>query len=302
MIRTAAVTKRYGPVLAVDRVDLSVDEGDRYGLLGPNGSGKTTLVRMLLGLVFATSGEIELCDRPVPSGLSAVLASVGALVEGPAAYGHLNGRTNLALIDAAGPGGDRRTRRHRVDTALEQVGLGGIDRRPVRAYSLGMRQRLGIAAALLRRPRLLILDEPSNGLDPRGIREIRDLLITLNQQGTTVFLSSHLLSEVDQLCTRVGVLDRGRLVLQEELATLHAPTGRILVRSPDAGQALSLLDGRVDSHHGDLLLVRHDDAATLNALLVGHGIRVEEITPERRGLEQIVLEVTSASSDRVEAA
>jgi ABC-2 type transport system ATP-binding protein len=302
MIRTTAVTKRYGPVLAVDRVDLSVAEGDRYGLLGPNGSGKTTLVRMLLGLVFATSGEIELCGRPVPSGLSAVLASVGALVEGPAAYGHLNGRTNLALIDAAGPGGDRRTRRRRVDAALEQVGLDGIDRRPVRAYSLGMRQRLGIAAALMRRPRLLILDEPTNGLDPRGIREIRDLLIALNQQGTTVFLSSHLLSEVDQLCTRVGVLDRGRLVLQEELATLHAPTGRILIRSPDAGQALSLLDGRVDSHRGDVLLVRHDDAATLNALLVGHGIRVEEITPERRGLEQIVLEVTSASSDRVEAA
>jgi ABC-2 type transport system ATP-binding protein len=302
MIHTSAVTKRYGAVLAVDRVDLSVAEGDRYGLLGPNGSGKTTLVRMLLGLVFASSGSIELLGRPVPRGLSAGLPSVGALVEGPAAYGHLNGRTNLALIDAAGPGGDRRTRRQRVDTALEQVGLGGIDRRPVRAYSLGMRQRLGIAAALLRRPRLLILDEPTNGLDPRGIREIRDLLIALNQQGTTVFLSSHLLSEVDQLCTRVGVLDRGRLVLQEELATLHAPTGRIAVRSPDAGQALSLLDGRVELHVGEELLVRHDDAAALNALLVGHGIRVEEITAERRGLEQIVLEVTSASSDRVEAA
>jgi ABC-2 type transport system ATP-binding protein len=302
MIRTSGVTKRYGPVLAVDRVDLSVAVGDRYGLLGPNGSGKTTLVRMLLGLVFATSGSIEVLGRPVPRGLGGVLASVGALVEGPAAYGHLSGRTNLALIDAAGPGGDRRSRRQRVDTALEQVGLGGIDRRPVRAYSLGMRQRLGIAAALLRRPRLLILDEPTNGLDPRGIREIRDLLIALNQQGTTVFLSSHLLSEVDQLCTRVGVLDRGRLVLQEELTTLHAPTGRIEVRSPDAERALSLLDGRVEFHGGDRLLVRHPDAAALNALLVGHGLRVEEIAPERRGLEQIVLEVTSASSDRVEAA
>jgi ABC-2 type transport system ATP-binding protein len=288
-------------VLAVDRVDLAVAEGDRYGLLGPNGSGKTTLVRMLLGLVFATSGEIELLGRPVPRGLPDVLPAVGALVEGPAAYGHLSGRANLALIDAAGPAGPRRTRPSRVDTVLERVGLGGIDRRPVRAYSLGMRQRLGLAAALLRRPRLLILDEPTNGLDPRGIREIRDLLIELNQQGTTVFLSSHLLSEVDQLCTRVGVLDRGRLVLQEQLATLRAPTGRVAVRSPDAATALSLLDGRVEHRDGDELLVRHDDPAALNALLVGHGLRVEQIGPERRGLEQIVLEVTSASSDRVEA-
>src|SRR5262249_32508760 len=188
MIRTTSLTKRYGPVLAVDGVDLAVAEGDRYGLLGPNGSGKTTLVRMLLGLVYATSGEIELLGQPVPRGLPAVLPAVGALVEGPSAYGHLSGRVNLRLVDAAGPGGDRRTRTSRVDNALEQVGLGGIDNRPVRAYSLGMRQRLGLAGALLRRPRLLILDEPTNGLDPRGIREIRDLLTALNEQGTTVFL------------------------------------------------------------------------------------------------------------------
>jgi ABC-2 type transport system ATP-binding protein len=301
MIRTFRLTKRYGPVLAVDGVDLAVAEGDRYGLLGPNGSGKTTLVRMLLGLVYATSGEIELLDQPVPRGLHHVLPSVGALVEGPSAYGHLSGRVNLRLIDAAGPGSDRRTRASRVDSSLEQVGLGGIDNRPVRAYSLGMRQRLGLAAALLRKPRLLILDEPTNGLDPRGIREIRDLLTALNEEGTTVFLSSHLLSEVDQLCTRVGVLDRGRLVLQEELATLRAPTGRVVIRSPDAASAMSLLDGRVENLAGDRLVVRHTDPAALNALLVDHGVRVEEIGPERRDLEQIVLEVTSTSSDRVEA-
>jgi ABC-2 type transport system ATP-binding protein len=293
MIRTRAVTKRYGQVIAVDEVDLAVAEGDRYGLLGPNGSGKTTLV-------YATSGDIELLGRPVPRGLAHVLPAVGAIVEEPAAYGHLSGRTNLALIDAAGPGGDRRTRRSRVDTVLEQVGLGGIDRRPVRAYSLGMRQRLGIAAALLRRPRLLILDEPTNGLDPRGIREIRDLLIALNGEGTTVFLSSHLLSEVDHLCTHVGVLDRGRLVLQDELATLRAPTGRVVVRSPDAATAVSLLDGRVESRTADRFVVREADAASLNALLVRHGVRVDEIGPERRGLEQIVLDVTTRSADRVD--
>ena len=298
MIRTAAVTKRFGPIVAVDGVDLDVREGDRYGLLGPNGSGKTTLVRMLLGLVFATSGRIEVLDRPVPRRVKEVLPQVGALVEGPAGYPHLSGRTNLRLFDAAGPGGARRTRRHRVDEALERVGLGGIDARPLRAYSLGMRQRLGLAATLLRTPRLLILDEPTNGLDPRGMREIRDLLAELNAAGTTVFLSSHLLFEVEQLCTRVGIVDRGRLVLQEDLAALQAPTGRVVVRSPDAARAAAVLDGRVEQQEADQLIVRHADSAQVNALLVGEGLRVTEIGPERRSLEEIVLDVTTTSSDR----
>ena len=298
MIRTAAVTKRFGPIVAVDGVDLDVREGDRYGLLGPNGSGKTTLVRMLLGLVFATSGRIEVLDRPVPRRVKEVLPQVGALVEGPAGYPHLSGRTNLRLFDAAGPGGARRTRRHRVDEALERVGLGGIDARPLRAYSLGMRQRLGLAATLLRTPRLLILDEPTNGLDPRGMREIRDLLAELNAAGTTVFLSSHLLFEVEQLCTRVGIVDRGRLVLQEDLAALQAPTGRVVVRSPDAARAAALLDGRVEQQEADQLIVRHAHSAQVNALLVGEGLRVTEIGPERRSLEEIVLDVTTTSSDR----
>ena len=298
MIRTEAVTKRFGPVLAVDGVDLDVREGDRYGLLGPNGSGKTTLVRLLLGLVFATSGRIEVLGRPVPRRVREVLPEVGALVEGPAGYAHLSGRTNLALFDAAGPGRARRTRRKRVDEALERVGLGGIDGRPLRAYSLGMRQRLGLAAALLRTPRLLILDEPTNGLDPRGMREIRDLLAQLNAAGTTVFLSSHLLFEVEQLCSRVGIVDRGRLVLQDELDKLRAPTGRVVVSSPDAARAAALLDGRVERRDGDRLTIRHADSAQLNALRVGVGLRVAEIRPERRSLEQIVLDVTTTSSDR----
>jgi ABC-2 type transport system ATP-binding protein len=298
MIRTDAVTKRFGPVLAVDGVDLDVREGDRYGLLGPNGSGKTTLVRLLLGLVFATSGRIEVLGRPVPRRVKEVLPEVGALVEGPAGYAHLSGRTNLGLFDAAGPGGARRTRRKRVDEALERVGLGGIDARPLRAYSLGMRQRLGLAAALLRTPRLLILDEPTNGLDPRGMREIRDLLAQLNAAGTTVFLSSHLLFEVEQLCSRIGIVDRGRLVLQDELDKLRAPTGRVIVSSPDAARAAALLDGRVERRDGDRLTIRHADSAQLNALLVGVGLRVAEIGPERRSLEQVVLDVTTTSSDR----
>jgi ABC-2 type transport system ATP-binding protein len=300
MIVTRGLTKRYGRIVAVDGVDLDVREGDRYGFLGPNGSGKTTLVRLLLGLVYATSGEIEVLGKRVPAQTRAVLPTIGALVEGPAAYPHLSGRRNLSLIDAAGPGGRRRTRRHRIEDALEQVGLAGVDRRPVRAYSLGMRQRLGLAAALLRAPRLLILDEPTNGLDPSGIREIRDLLIRLNEAGTTVFLSSHLLSEVEQLCTRVGIVDRGRLVVQDELATLRAPTGHVLVETPDAARVASLLDGQVVARDGERLVIRHPDPADLNATLVHDGIRVSAIGEQRRTLEDVMLEVTGHGSDRLE--
>jgi ABC-type multidrug transport system ATPase subunit len=299
MIVTRSVTKSFGAVLAVDSVDLDVRAGDRYGLLGPNGSGKTTLVRMLLGLVYATRGEIEMLGKPVPRKVNEILPDVGALVEEPAAYPHLSGRANLSLFDAAGRGGSRRTRRQRIDDALEQVGLGSIDRRPVKAYSLGMRQRLGLAAALVRRPRLLILDEPGNGLDPRGIRDFRQLLIDLNATGTTVFLSSHLLGEVELLCTRVGVLDRGRLVLQKDLADIQAPTGRVIVDSPDAARAAALLNGRVEASEGSRLVVRHDDPAALNARLVAEGIRVTEMAVHRRSLEEVVLEITSAGSDQV---
>jgi ABC-type multidrug transport system ATPase subunit len=302
MIVTRALTKRYGRTLAVDAVDLAVREGDRYGFLGPNGSGKTTLVRMLLGLVYATSGEIEVLGKPVPKRVAEVLPQVGALVEGPAAYPHLSGRRNLALLDAAGRGGGRRTRRRRIDDALEQVGLGAVDQRPVKAYSLGMRQRLGLAGALLRKPRLLILDEPTNGLDPQGIKEIRELLTELNAGGTTVFLSSHLLAEVEQLCTRVGVVDRGRLVLEEDLDTLRAATGRVVVGTPDAVAAAAVLDGQLEARDGDRLVIRHGDPAALNALLVEAGVRVTSIHAEQRTLEQVVLDVTGPGSDRFGAA
>jgi len=304
VITTRALTKRYGTITAVRSVDLDVREGDRYGLLGPNGSGKTTLVRMLLGLVYATSGEIEVLGRRMPGHAREVLPQVGALIEEPAAYPHLSGRANLTLLDAAGPqvpGGRaaRRTRRQRVDEALEQVGLAGVGRRPVKAYSLGMRQRLGLAAALIRRPRLLVLDEPGNGLDPRGIRDLRELLTGLNEAGVTVFLSSHLLAEVEQLCTRVGVLDGGRLVLQDDLAALRAPTGRIVLDTPDTDQAAALLDGRVEHRDGQRLLVRCEDAAAVNARLVGAGLRVSSIGPQQRTLEEIVLSVTGSGSDQV---
>jgi ABC-2 type transport system ATP-binding protein len=300
LIITRSLTKRFGTVTAVSSVDLDVRAGDRYGLLGPNGSGKTTLVRMLLGLVYATSGEIEVLGARIPRQAGRVLRDVGALVEGPAAYSNLSGRANLKLLDAAGPRGDRRTRRRRIEEALDQVGLGGVDRRPVKTYSLGMRQRLGLAAALVRRPRLLILDEPGNGLDPHGIRDTRQLLLDLSADGVTIFLSSHLLAEVEQQCTRVGILDHGRLVLQQDLATLRQPTGRILVESPDAGRIAALLDGQVERRDGVHLVVRHADAAALNQRLVGEGIRVASIGPQHRTLEDVVLEVTGSGDDQVD--
>jgi ABC-2 type transport system ATP-binding protein len=298
MIETRDVTKRFGRVEAVREVSLDVREGDRYGLLGPNGSGKSTLVRMLLGLVYATSGSISVLGQPIPKHAGRVLPDIGAMVEEPAAYPHLSGRANLRLLDAAGPAGPRRTRRRRVDEALEQVGLAGIDRRPVRAYSLGMRQRLGLAAALVRHPRLLILDEPTNGLDPRGIRDIRELLVSLNHSGVTIFLSSHLLPEVSALCTRVGILDSGQLVLQDDLAALQQPTGRVLIKTDNPERAMAALDGQVEHRSGHDLVVRSSDPASLNARLVAAGVRVSSLSEQRRTLEDIVLEVTGAGSDQ----
>jgi len=297
VIRTEGLTKRFGRLVAVDGLDLDVREGDLFGFLGPNGSGKTTTVRMLLGLVFATSGRIEVLGRPMPGAAREVLAQVGSLVEGPAFYPHLSGRANLALFDAAGPG-SRPDRRRRVEDALARVGLDGVGRRPVRAWSTGMRQRLGLAAALLRGPRLLVLDEPTNGLDPHGMREVRDLLVELVKGGTTVFLSSHLLAEVELVCTRAAIVDRGRLVAQDRVDALLGPTGRVLVTTPDVGAAADLaaaLPGvRPGERRPDRLAVHLDGTApeALNRRLVDGGVRVRELVVERPTLEDVFLRLT----------
>jgi len=296
VIETAGLTKRYGrDVLAVDGLDLAVPEGARFGFLGPNGSGKTTTVRMLLGLVYATSGTVRVLGEPIPKHGTRVLQHVGALVEGPAFVPHLDGRRNLTLLDAAGPGGDKRTRTARIDEVLAQVRLDDVGHRPVKAYSLGMKQRLGLAAALLRRPRLLVLDEPTNGLDPAGIREVRDLLGVLNEAGTTVFLSSHLLAEVEQLCTTAAIVHKGRLVAQDDVRTLLAPTGRVRVATPDGAAARGVLDGRVVGvEHDGRLVVRLDgqEPAALNAMLVAAGVPVAELVVERPTLEDVFLRLT----------
>lgn len=243
-IETRGLTKRFGHQLAVNAVDLAVPHGAVFGFLGPNGSGKTTTIRMLLGLAAASAGTVNVLGRDMPGGLHEVLPRVGALVEGPAFYPFLSGTANLHRLDAASRHSDPATRKARVHRALERVGLGQAAGKRVHAYSLGMKQRLGIANALLSPRELLILDEPTNGLDPQGTREVRSLVRSLAGEGATVFVSSHLLAEVDQLCTHAAVMSAGRLVAQAPLAELRQAGGaRMRLVTPDAAQARAVLAG-----------------------------------------------------------
>nr|WP_229814214.1 ABC transporter ATP-binding protein [Streptomyces thermoviolaceus] len=304
VIRTHALTKRYrGGQLAVDRLDLTVPEGSVFGFLGPNGSGKTTTIRMLLGLIGPTSGTAHVLGRPVPRAARTVLPQVGALIEGPALYGFLSGRDNLLRYDAADPTADPRTRTARVDAALDRVGLTAAAGKKATAYSLGMKQRLGLAAALLRPRRLLVLDEPTNGLDPQGMREIRSLVRQLASDGTTVFVSSHLLDEIEQMCTHAAVMAHGRLVAQgpvPELAT--GVRGRLVVTTPDAGEAARVLK---EQGVGDLVVtgdrvsgqVPERDLAEVNAALVTAGVRVRGFGVERASLEDAFVALTGEGFD-----
>ena len=223
-VATAGLTKRFGRQVAVDAIDLQVPDGAVYGFLGPNGSGKTTTIRMLLGLVTPSAGTVRMLGRPMPGGAGSVLPRVGALVEGPAFHPYLSGRANLARLDAADLTSDPRTSRLRVDAALDRVGLLAAAAKKYRAYSLGMRQRLAIGSCLLRSRDLLVLDEPTNGLDPQGTREVRSLVASLADDGATVLVSSHLLSEVEQMCSHVGVMHVGRLVVQGTVAEVRSGT------------------------------------------------------------------------------
>ena len=219
---TRGLSKRFGSRLAVDGLDMVVPRGAVYGFLGPNGSGKTTTIRMLLGLVEPTSGTRSLLGHAIPREASRALPQVGALVEGPAFHPYLSGRSNLARLDAADLWSDPRTARTRIDAALDRVGLLATAGKRYRAYSLGMRQRLAIAASLLTPRELLVLDEPTNGLDPQGTREVRHLVASLAEDGATVLISSHLLSEVEQICSHLGIMSDGRLVAQ---GTVHELRG-----------------------------------------------------------------------------
>lgn len=243
-ITTAGLTKRFGDVAAVDSIALDVPVGSVFGFLGPNGSGKTTTIRMLLGLIVPSAGTWSLLGESMPAAAGSTLGRVGALIEGPAFYPWLSGHDNLARFDAAGPDGQRSTRRQRIATALARVGLSAAAGKKYKAYSLGMRQRLGLASALMRPRDLLVLDEPTNGMDPQGTREIRILIRELASEGTTVFLSSHLLSEVEQVCTHAAVMSQGRLLAQGTMRDLRAAgVARLRVEVDDPAAAARILTG-----------------------------------------------------------
>jgi ABC-type multidrug transport system ATPase subunit len=240
-VHTDGLTKRFGQQVAVDALGLAVPRGAVYGFLGPNGSGKTTTIRMLLGLVEPTAGHRSLLGLPLPHRAGEALPRVGSLVEGPAFHPYLSGRSNLARLDAADAMADPRTAARRIDAALDRVGLLAAARKRYRAYSLGMRQRLAIAAALLAPRELLVLDEPTNGLDPQGTREVRSLIGSLASDGTTVLVSSHLLAEVEQICSHLGVMREGRLVAQGTVSEVRGagPTlVRVQTRQPEAAAAV----------------------------------------------------------------
>ncbi|MFE9453647.1 ABC transporter ATP-binding protein [Streptomyces sp. NPDC006739] len=304
VIDTRGLTKRYrGGQLAVDGLDLTVPAGSVFGFLGPNGSGKTTTIRMLMGLIEPTSGTARVLGHPMPRATRAVLPQVGALIEGPALYGFLSGRDNLLRYDAADPTADPRTRRVRVSAALDRVGLTAAAAKKAKAYSLGMKQRLGLAAALLQPRRLLVLDEPTNGLDPQGMREIRGLVRELAADGTTVFLSSHLLDEIEQVCTHAAVMARGRLIIQGAVADLAAEArGRLVVVTPDPGEAARVLK---EQGVGDVVVAGdrvtgeppERDLAEVNAALVTAGVRVRGFALERASLEDAFVALTGEGFD-----
>ena len=306
-IRTEGLTKRFGSQLAVNGVDLRVPSGAVFGFLGPNGSGKTTTIRLLLGLASASSGEIEVLGRRMPDDLAAVLPEVGALVEGPGFYPYLSGAANLYRLDAADGHATSVTRRARVQTALERVGLSHAAGKKVKAYSLGMKQRLGIANALLIPRRLLVLDEPTNGLDPQGTREVRSLIRLLAGEGTTIFVSSHLLAEIEQICTDAAVMSVGRLVAQGTLSELRGVGGaRVRLESPDRNAAIAVFTrfGMTVAEPGpdgtELLAsfgTLEPAPDTVVAALVEAHVRVFSFTVERPSLEQRFVDLTGEGFD-----
>jgi ABC-2 type transport system ATP-binding protein len=298
-IATSGLTKRFrGGQVAVDSIGLAVPRGCVYGFLGPNGSGKTTTIRMLLGLVQPTSGSHQLLDVTMPAGLNTVLPRVGSLVEGPAFYSFLSGRANLARCDAADRTADPRTAVARIGEAMERVGLPPEARKHYRAYSLGMKQRLAIAAGLLRPRELMILDEPTNGLDPQGTREVRGLIRQIAADGITVFVSSHLLAEVEQICSHVGVMRTGALVFQGTLEDLRGGgVTRILVRTAEPALASRVLAGLgLDDIQasGQQVSARLGGQApeAICAQLVHAGVPVAGLETPRPSLEDLFVELT----------
>jgi len=294
-LETQDLTKRFGSRTAVDRLSLRVERGDIYGFLGPNGAGKSTTLRMLLGLVRPTSGVVRF---PLPAGTWEYLRArsrLGAIIETPAFYENISGRRNLQLLASLSGG----VKKKRVEEVLEIVELSDRARDPVKVYSYGMRQRLGIAQALLPTPELIILDEPTNGLDPQGIQETRKLIRRLRDDvRLTVLLSSHLLTEIEQLCNRVGIIHEGRLLYEGGPEALVTPSKVYRVRVDDLSTAFELLttlSGVTVSRNGDSVLridANDESIAAVNALLVSKQIKVYELSPAQESLEEAFLRLT----------
>jgi ABC-2 type transport system ATP-binding protein len=297
-LETAGLTKRFGERVAVDAVSLSVPRGTAYGFLGHNGAGKTTLIRMLLGLARISDGSASVLGLPVPAQRAQALARVGAIVEEPSFYPHLTGRENLNIAAAVrGP-----EARPRVDGALHRVGLENRADDRVGTYSLGMRQRLGVARCLLSDPELLILDEPMNGLDPGGMLDMRQMIRALvEQEGRTVFISSHLLDEVEKTCDLAAIIDRGRVIAEGPIHELVAGgAGELIIECDDAERALTLLAGepsvrelRREPGALRMKLLAPEQAGEINAQLVKAGVVVTRLEPVRQSLEERFLEMTT---------
>jgi ABC-2 type transport system ATP-binding protein len=294
-VRARGLVKRYKEVLAVDHIDLNVNVGDVYGFLGPNGAGKTTTLRMALGLIMPTEGEVELFGRnPLRDGARA-LEGVAGFVEAPRFYPYLTARKNLELLAALDGAGARDL----IDEVLDVVELGARAKHRVGGYSHGMRQRLGIAAALLRRPRLLILDEPATGLDPAGMRDMRALIRRLADDGITVLLSSHQLPEVQELCDRVAIIDSGRVVYEGALADLRRQGGAgYRLRTSDDARALALLraqpgvENAAGGEHGISFQAHEDKVGALSIALGAEGVGILTLTPELATLEDLFFRLT----------
>ena len=302
VLHTRSLSKQYGKRLAVDNLDLAVQRGEIFGFLGPNGAGKTTTIRMALGLIAPTSGSVEILGQDIATHRARVLPRVGALIETPALYLYMSGRDNLRAV-ASVLGG---VPKQRIDTVLELVGLRVRQKDRVRTYSLGMKQRLGVAIALLQDPDVLILDEPANGLDPAGIVEMRDLMHHLAQEGKTVFISSHLLTEVQQICTRVAIINLGKLVTESTVEELTSGQGQFAVKVEHAAEALDLVHtqawgkgARIDDNGMLTTLAPEGRGRNLNLFLVNAGFVPETIAPATQDLEQIFLRLTNSGSGEI---
>ena len=304
-IRTSGLTRRFGSHIAVNDVSLSVPRGAVFGFLGPNGSGKTTTIRLLLGLMAAHNGEIEVLGAPMPRMAASVLPRVGVLVEGPAFYPYLSGQANLRRLDSLDATTDPATSKARIASALDRVGLAAAACKNYRRYSLGMKQRLGLAAALLRPRDLLILDEPTNGLDPQGTREVRSLIRDLAADGRTVLVSSHLLAEIEQVATHVGIMSGGRLLRQGTLAEVMSSATAVL-RIDTAATALAIgvlerLGLSVDHIAPDWISAKiaEHKPEHVNAELVRAGVPVRGLALQQPALEDLFVELTGEGFDVV---